>query len=124
LFELTVWFEPTDPNLAGKVTGLLNERSFSDRPLMTYASPNLTELEIMVESIKRGQHIQDKQERHDKSYSLPQLIQRCKSVGQHLIREKLVQTLVITLGDKGVVILHAVSSYYYFSRSSSPQSKF
>ena len=107
----TVWFEPTDPNLAGKVAGLLNEEH--SKALLTYASPNLTELEVMVESIKTGKQMHDKTNERRQDLSFPELVQKCQSVGQHLLREKLVQTLVITLGDKGVVILDAVSIHYH-----------
>lgn len=112
-FLFTVWFEPTDPNLAGKVAELVQDksRSLSKAPL-TYASPNLTELKVMAKSIIQGNEAKDCQLTKDSSHY--DFLQECQSLGKHLLHN-LIGTLVVTLGDKGVVLMDSVSLSLLFN---------
>lgn len=89
LFSLKVWFEPTDPNLAGKILQL------SSSQLVTYASPNLAELRIMTPSIPILTNSR---------MSTESIIKECLE-RSHLLIPHLINTLVVTLGENGVLII-------------------
>jgi len=96
--------------LAGKIAGFVDD-NFANliSPLVSYASPNLTELKIMGESLRRGQQVKDLPT-SSPFQSINSILDECESFGKILIDKHLVKTLVVTLGEKGVATLDSLVS--------------
>ena len=67
---------------------------------------------MMTKSIIEGNQVKDCQLIKDSSHE--DLFQECQSLGKHLLRN-LIGTLVVTLGDKGVVLMDPVSLSLLFN---------